>query len=128
MKPPALRYVVLRHEGVADPHYDFMLELSPGAALTTWRCDTWPFRATIPLTPLADHRREYLTYEGPVSGGRGTVTRVAGGEYDLIHKGRVMLIVRLPGLQPDEWLISDAPGGSVAVPARGDSARVGTPA
>jgi hypothetical protein len=122
VKPPPLRYVVLRHEGIADPHFDFMLELAPGGALTTWRSDTWPFRATTPLTPLDDHRREYLTYEGPVSGGRGQVTRVAGGEYDLIHKGRVMLIVRLPGLEPDEWLISDTPGGSIAFPARGTSA------
>jgi hypothetical protein len=128
MTPQPLRYVVLRHEGIPDPHYDLMLELSPGAALTTWRSNVWPLRALTPLTPLADHRREYLAYEGPVSGGRGTVTRVAGGEYELIHRGRVMLIVRLPGLEPDEWLISDSPRGSVAVPATENAGRDGTPA
>ena len=116
-----LQYVVLRHEGIADPHYDLMLELAPGAALTTWRSLVWPLRNPTPLTPLDDHRREYLTYEGPLTGDRGAVRRVAGGSYELIHRGRVMLIVRLPGQQPDEWLIADAPGGSVAVPASGEA-------
>jgi hypothetical protein len=31
--------------------------------------------------PLGDHRREYLTFEGEVNGGRGWVVRVARGEY-----------------------------------------------
>ena len=118
MAPP-LQYVVLRHEGIPDPHYDLMLELAPGAALTTWRCGAWPLKNQTPLTPLEDHRREYLTYEGPVSGGRGIVRRVAGGSFELVHRGRVMLIVRLPGLSPEEWLIADTPAGSVAVHASG---------
>lgn len=116
MTPP-LQYVVLRHEAIAEPHYDLMLELEPGAALTTWRCDTWPLKSRTPLTPLADHRRDYLWYEGPVSGGRGTVRRVAGGGFELIHRGRVSLTVRFPGLSPEEWLIADTPAGAVAVHA-----------
>lgn len=32
---------------------------------------------------IADHRTAYLTYEGPVSGDRGHVTRVARGEATL---------------------------------------------
>ena len=116
MTPP-LQYVVLKHEGIPEEHYDLMLELAPGAALRTFRSDVWPLQNQTPLTPLKDHRREYLTYEGPVSGSRGTVRRIAGGGYELIHRGRVMLIVRLPGLTPEEWLIADTPAGSVAVHA-----------
>ena len=67
------RYVVLEHEwnGV---HWDFMLEA--GAMLRTWAIDR-PIvpEAELPARALADHRHEYLTYEGPVSGGRGRVRR-----------------------------------------------------
>jgi hypothetical protein len=31
--------------------------------------------------PAGDHRLLYLDYEGPVSGGRGTVARVDGGTF-----------------------------------------------
>ena len=36
------RYVVLRHEGVAVPHFDLMLESTPDGALSTWRTLDWP--------------------------------------------------------------------------------------
>ena len=83
MADPLLRYVVLRHEGVADPHFDLMLELVEGDALATWRCPAWPLTKRVRVTRLADHRREYLTYEGPVSGDRGRVSRVEAGTYQM---------------------------------------------
>lgn len=43
----------------------------------------------IEATRLADHRPRYLEYEGPLGGGRGTVTRVAAG--------RVIELDRKPG-------------------------------
>ena len=111
-----MQFVVLHHMGYGDEHYDLMFELEPGGLLATWRSPVWPLRHETPLTPLKDHRRDYLTYEGEVSGGRGSVRRVAGGDYDLIFRGRTMLIVRLPD-DPQEWLIADHPAGSVAVRA-----------
>ena len=78
-----LRFVVLRHDGVADPHFDFMLEVSDGQPLATWRLPEWPLTRRVRVTRLADHRREYLTHEGPVSGGRGNVARVNAGTYQL---------------------------------------------
>src|SRR5947209_2180738 len=81
--PPALRYVVLRHEGIDDPHFDLMFETSSGSALATWRSPQWPIERETILTRLADHRREYLDYEGPVSGGRGHVRRITSGFYRL---------------------------------------------
>ena len=51
---------------------------------------------------IADHRPAYLTYEGPISGDRGTVRRLARGT-----------VVRLDE-RPDEWRLEvrwEAPPG-----------------
>lgn len=74
-----LRYVVLRHEGIPIPHYDLMWETECNSPLATARCSEWPPREGVSLQRLADHRRLYLDYEGPVSQGRGHVRRVASG-------------------------------------------------
>jgi hypothetical protein len=81
--PPSLRYVVLRHEGIDEPHYDLMFETKPGSALATWRSDKWPIERETALVKVDDHRAAYLEYEGPVSGNRGQVRRVASGYYRL---------------------------------------------
>ena len=81
--PPALRYVVLRHEGIDNPHYDLMFETMQGSSLVTWRSQDWPIQSDTPLLRLADHRREYLDYEGSVSGDRGHVSRITTGYYKL---------------------------------------------
>jgi hypothetical protein len=74
------RFAVLRHEGVESPHFDLLIETAPGGALAAWRCEDWPIDRPASLVRLPDHRSIYLDYEGPVSGNRGTVRRVAGGE------------------------------------------------
>jgi hypothetical protein len=57
-----------------------MIEPTPSAhGLLTWRADHWPLADGTRLTLLGEHRRAYLAYEGPVSGGRGEVRRVAEG-------------------------------------------------
>ncbi len=90
------RYVLLRHDCPPDyrngPHWDFMLEHD--GALWTWSlaalpaawCDQLQFDgdpslATVPAIRLADHRLAFLEYEGPLSGNRGEVRRVAAGEF-----------------------------------------------
>jgi hypothetical protein len=77
------RYVVLHHRGIPEPHYDLMFDLGEGGPLATWRSPDWPIVQPTALTRLADHRREYLTYEGEVSGDRGTVDRIAEGSCEL---------------------------------------------
>ena len=77
-----LRYVVLRHEGIDDPHFDVMFETSAGAPLKTFRSPEWPIVRATKLTPLPDHRSAYLTYEGPISGERGVVRRIVAGTYE----------------------------------------------
>jgi hypothetical protein len=77
--PP--RYTILHHTGVPAPHFDLMFELTPGGDLATWRCPHWPIASVTLVERLADHRRHYLDYEGPVSNNRGEVTRVDGGTF-----------------------------------------------
>jgi hypothetical protein len=77
----AYQYVILRHEGIANPHFDIMLEEDAGSDLATWRSDEWPIHKPTKLQSLQSHRREYLTYEGELSGNRGHVKRVEAGTY-----------------------------------------------
>lgn len=56
--------------------------LDAGDALRTWALPQRPDAAGVqPAEQLADHRREYLDYEGPVSGNRGTVRRWDTGTF-----------------------------------------------
>lgn len=92
------RFVFLRHSvpetfqpvtGRGD-HFDLMLEPSSEASLWTWaveqnifNADRKSFRCNADRLP--DHRRVYLDFEGAVSGGRGTVKRVASGTFRLLE-------------------------------------------
>lgn len=99
-----LRYVVLHHTGFGQPHYDLMFETAPGSPLATWRSATWP--AVSDLTPLAEHRRAYLDYEGPVSNNRGQVKRVAAGTHRVIEHTPRQLQVELDTGQQLDLLIN----------------------
>ena len=73
------RYVILRHDHPAL-HWDLMLEA--GDRLRTWRLAELPHPGVVVAAePIGDHRRLYLDYEGPVSGGRGTVERWDAGTF-----------------------------------------------
>src|SRR5215204_1662785 len=91
----SLRYVVLRHEGVDDPHFDLMFETKPGSDLATWRVDNWPITPTSIFIPLRPHRRAYLQYEGPISADRGQVHRIHSGQHEVQEDSPRQLIVRL---------------------------------
>ena len=91
------RFVVLEHEwnGV---HWDFMLEAEDG--LRTWSMNAPPaFGREQPARALADHRPAYLSYEGPVSGDRGRVKRVAQGMFQAIEWESGHVRIRLTGDQ-----------------------------
>jgi DNA polymerase Ligase (LigD) len=80
------RFVVLRHEFPLDhpraTHWDMMLEW--GTALRTWALAEEPLsKSELQAEPLPDHWLEYLDYEGPISGHRGSVARWDSGEYHL---------------------------------------------
>jgi len=80
------RYVILRHDLPAQAgrglHWDLMLEQD--GTLKTWALDNEPLVSqSIRAIELADHRTAYLAYEGPVSDGRGEVSRWDHGTYEV---------------------------------------------
>jgi hypothetical protein len=124
--PQTVRFVVLRHEGIPDPHFDLLFDLTSGNDLATWRSPNWPISQPMTLVRLKDHRRIYLEYEGPISKNRGFVKRIASGTCQFIQTAdashiSVQNMSRLSGLvsdftmtraQGDAWQASPTPGTS----------------
>lgn len=106
------RFVILAHDH-PQLHWDLMLE--QGDALRTWRLLQRPtLPAEIPCEAIADHRLEYLTYEGPVSRNRGTVQQEFAGTYQMHRESTEQLIVELtaPGLNAQLTITPPAGTGS----------------
>lgn len=84
------RFVILEHDWPTR-HWDLLLE--DGNVLLAWRLLAEPEPgARVRAERNADHRRLYLDYEGPVSGGRGNVKRWDWGEFEWIANGEVLEI------------------------------------
>ena len=82
---PDSRYVILHHRDPAGEHWDLMIERE--AALATWKLSadpTPPGALAVQGTRIRDHRKHYLTYEGPLSGNRGEVARRDEGSCKVI--------------------------------------------
>jgi DNA polymerase ligase (LigD)-like protein len=91
--------VILEHTGTADykpgVHWDLMLEAEGG--LSTWELEAPPSEElAVRATELAVHRLDYLDYEGPVSGNRGSVRRWDRGTYEVLREtpGELNLAIR----------------------------------
>jgi len=98
-----LRFAVLRHTGVAREHFDLLLQLAGEEKLLTWRIyepvEQWGIGiAAPPAERVADHRAVYMTHEGPVSGDRGEVQRVAEGTGKCMEVVTGTLRVKLDGV------------------------------
>mgnify|MGYP000947731770 CR=1 FL=1 len=115
------RFVVLQHDAPQGRHWDFMLEAQE--SLTTWSLADLPNAPpTVAARAIPDHRLAYLEYEGPISGGRGSVTRWDQGTYELrrydwdevvaVVAGEHLIgevtLKRSPG-NPNEWTFSFVP-------------------
>ena len=102
------RFALLAHAhplpGWPAVHFDLLLEdpSLPGER----RCRTWRLRAdprvaaagtpgAVAGEPIAPHRAYYLDYQGPVTGGRGTVARLDGGPLRWVT--RTPAVVELAG-------------------------------
>jgi len=94
--------VLLHHETRHGCHYDWLLE-NPQAHCESntplWTARTqhpnrhWAALGTWPLQPIAPHRRHYLTYQGPLTHGRGQVRRIDRGWFlPLIWTPHLMVI------------------------------------
>ncbi len=115
----ALRYAVLWHHDVDEPHYDLMFETLPRSDLATWRSVVWPIEAPTEVIRLKDHRRFYLEYEGELTDRRGRVDRVAGGTCEVsVGENAVWRVAILTGAPPakftlrqldaERWLVEPA--------------------
>ena len=108
------RFAVLQHLSSPDgDHFDFLIEKGPTADLETWRLPAWPIFGSHGCLKLRDHRRAYLTDQGPVSNDRGSVIRVAEGTAEIKLVGITTLITgpnfrlelsKIEGTE-DEWLV-----------------------
>ncbi len=96
-------YVVLHHRAMpgqplprgGSDHFDWMFEA--GGSLRTWATLSHPgfdCDASLSADRLADHRREYLHYEGAISNDRGTVHQVERGQFQVMFES------------PDCWVLS----------------------
>jgi len=92
------RYVIQRHARGNHVHWDFMLE--SGDSLRTWRIDVPPeqlLHAAAKASRIADHPLRFLTYEGPVNQGAGTVAIADSGTYTVQAQSDDELEIRLQG-------------------------------
>lgn len=73
--------------------------LEQAEALATWQFAEDPAAlhagAILPARRLPDHRKAYLTLEGPVSGDRGSVRQVHAGTCHLLHAESTRWLARL---------------------------------
>lgn len=99
-------FAVLHHSGVDEPHYDFMFDTSDQSNLITFRVKQWPILENQFATKLRDHRRAYLTLQGEIPGGRGTILRVDEGKLHVMQNGSGWVLKHEDGrawiaLEPD---------------------------
>lgn len=94
-------------------HWDWLFETEPDGndenarSLLTWATDPlaeegldWTPRSA-PAIQLPNHRRRYLDYEGELSGGRGSVCRIASGEYSVLTQTADEFEARIESAVPD---------------------------
>jgi hypothetical protein len=94
------RFVVLEHclppDDARGLHWDLMLEAPP--ALRTWALSAAPAAdGKITARQLPPHRIEYLDYQGPVSGNRGSVRRWDQGVFRWLMDEPDRLEIHLDG-------------------------------
>ncbi len=81
-----MKFVIHHHTGNPreEAHYDVMIESYE--ALLTWRISESAMKKLlegkeVSASRIADHRKAYLTYEGPISCDRGVVKIMDCGTY-----------------------------------------------
>ena len=87
------RFVLLHHDW-PESHWDFLVDLDEKSE----RVPTWSLDAPLLDQPchgkaqkLADHRRIYFDYQGPVSGDRGTVQQIMAGTAEVVLQNQDVL-------------------------------------
>jgi hypothetical protein len=81
------RFVIHKHTQGNEVHWDLMIEA--GDILKTWRLENPPEKLATQktrATPIFDHDKKFLTYQGSVNNDKGSVEIVDSGEYKLISE------------------------------------------
>jgi hypothetical protein len=121
--------VILEHRlEDGSVHFDWMIEderISLGPSLWTWRVVDRPDLAEgFVGERIANHRGRYLTFEGDIGGGRGSVRRIRSGSVRAARLGDEALKVtidwagespmayagRVVDLSPNRWVFSRSYG------------------
>lgn len=94
-------FVIQVHSGHGPLHCDLMLARDADGRLETWQlaCSPAVLEAggIVRADRLPDHRRTYLTYEGPVSRGRGEVRIFDRGVWRELVRRESTIRLRLDG-------------------------------
>lgn len=98
MKRKDKNFVIQQHTKGSDVHWDFMLESA--GSLQTYRLDKSPRQITqnpANAVKIFDHPLKFLTYEGPVNKGRGSVRIAESGTYKVLHQAHDRIELGLNG-------------------------------
>ncbi len=100
-------FVLLEHDtppntDAATPravHWDLLVDAPGSEPLPTWRLAQNPLNLTddVPAERIPDHRRRYLSFEGALSGGRGSVRQIDRGPAEIERLDGARLVVDLRG-------------------------------
>jgi hypothetical protein len=102
-KFPSFQFVVLHHQFATNSnrksHWDLLLEQPnpENTELLTFEVSEPPqnWEKTTSAKQLPDHRPLYLTFEGPISGNRGTVSQVLNGAVQWVTFSKELLVLNL---------------------------------
>jgi bifunctional non-homologous end joining protein LigD len=98
MSRPNKKFVIQQHSTGSGVHWDFMLE--SGDILQTYRLDKAPsqiLHLAGSATKIFDHPLKFLTYQGPVNKGRGSVRIADSGSYEILHQAHDRIELDLSG-------------------------------
>jgi hypothetical protein len=92
------KFVIQKHVRGNDIHWDLMLEA--GNILETYRLPVPPEKITaepVEAIKIFDHPLRFLTYEGSVNKGQGSVEIADSGIYQILYKTHSCVELQLDG-------------------------------
>lgn len=92
------RFVISEHTAGRGVHWDFMLE--SGGILETYRFDKGPediLEEGAGAEKIFDHQLRFLTYEGSINKGEGSVRIVESGTYKILRESEGEITIELDG-------------------------------
>lgn len=92
------KFVIQKHSRAGEVHWDLMLQA--GEVLETYRLQLPPEqlrRDGCTATRISDHSLKFLSYEGSVNNGQGTVQMVDSGTYEVLSRDEGKIELQFDG-------------------------------